>query len=47
MIETRWNLQPLTERDATANDLSAEIDLSLDVAAAPQFDAPGGPFGDR
>ena len=47
MIETRWNLQPLTERDATANDLSAEIDLSLHVAAAPQFDAQGGPFGDR
>ena len=47
MIETRWNLQPLTVRDATANDLSAEIDLSLDVAAAPQFDVPAGPFGDR
>jgi phospholipase C len=47
MIETRWNLQPLTVRDATANDLSAEIDLSLDVAAAPQFEVPAGPFGDR
>jgi hypothetical protein len=47
MIETRWNLQPLTVRDTTANDLSAEIDLSLAVAQAPQFDVPAGPFGDR
>jgi len=37
MIESRWNLQPLTVRDATANDLGAEIDLTLPVTAAPQF----------
>jgi phospholipase C len=45
MIETRWNLQPLTVRDATANDLSAEVDLSLTVTPAPQIDVPAGPFG--
>lgn len=47
MIETRWNLQPLTVRDSTANDLSAELDMNLTVAAAPQFDVPTGPFGNR
>jgi phospholipase C len=44
MIETRWNLQPLTIRDQTANDLTAEIDLALAVTAAPQFEAVQGPF---
>jgi hypothetical protein len=27
MIETRWNLAPLTDRDANANDLSNALDL--------------------
>jgi phospholipase C len=44
MIETRWNLQPLTVRDATANDLTSEIDLTIPVTAAPQFTVPQGPF---
>jgi phospholipase C len=44
MIETRWNLQPLTIRDATANDLMDEIDLGIPVTAAPVIDVPQGPF---
>ena len=44
LIETRWNLQPLTVRDATANDLTVEIDLTIPVTAAPHFDVPQGPF---
>jgi phospholipase C len=42
-IEKRWGLQPLTIRDATANDLGDELDLSMAVTAAPQYDVPG-PF---
>jgi phospholipase C len=42
-IEKRWDLQPLTVRDATANDIGDEIDLSITVSAAPQFEVPG-PF---
>jgi phospholipase C len=45
LIETRWNLQPLTIRDATANDLMAEIDLTLPVTAAPRYSVATGPFG--
>lgn len=44
LIETRWNLAPLTVRDAGANDLMAEIDLTLPVTPAPQFDVAQGPF---
>jgi phospholipase C len=35
MIEWRWNLQPLTVRDATANNLADELNF-----ASPQLDAP-------
>ena len=42
-IEKRWGLQSLTVRDATANDLGDELDLSMPVTAAPQYDVPG-PF---
>ena len=45
LIETRWNLQPLTVRDAGANNLMDEIDLALPVTAAPAIDVPTGPFG--
>ena len=43
-IEARWNLQPLTVRDTTANNLGDELDLTMTVTAAPQFDVPPGPF---
>jgi len=44
MIESRWNLQPLSVRDAQANNLMDEIDLSLPVSAAPLIDYTAGPF---
>lgn len=44
LIETRWNLQPLTVRDASANNLMDEIDVSLPVTAAPAIQVNGGPF---
>ena len=44
LIETRWNLTPLTERDAGANNLMDEVDLLLPVTAAPVIDVPQGPF---
>jgi phospholipase C len=44
MIETRWSLPSLSVRDAAANDLTAEIDLTIPVSAAPQFTVPQGPF---
>jgi phospholipase C len=45
MIESRWNLQPLSVRDAQANNLMDEIDLSIAVSAAPVIDYAAGPFG--
>jgi phospholipase C len=45
MIEWRWNLQPLTVRDATANNLAEVLDFSLERLDAPQIDVPAGPFG--
>lgn len=44
LIETRWGLDPLTVRDAEANNLADEIDLSIPVTAAPPIDVPMGPF---
>lgn len=44
LIETRWNLSPLTVRDAGANDLIQEIDLTIPVSAAPQFTVPEGNY---
>jgi phospholipase C len=44
LIESRWNLQPLTNRDAEANNLMDEIDLSIPVTAAPVIDYSAGPF---
>jgi phospholipase C len=43
-IETRWNLEPLTVRDATANNPRDEMDFTMTVTPAPQFDVPPGPF---
>jgi phospholipase C len=44
MIESRWGLEPLTVRDAEANDLMAEIDLSLNDTNSLAIDVPAGPF---
>lgn len=45
MIESRWNLSPLALRDATANNLMDELDLTTPVTAAPVINVPAGPFG--
>jgi phospholipase C len=45
LIEARWNLQSLTVRDAAANNLLDEIDLTMTVSAAPTIDVAQGPFG--
>ncbi len=45
MIESRWNLSPLALRDAAANNLMDEIDLTTAVTAAPVINVPAGPFG--
>jgi phospholipase C len=45
LIESRWNLQSLTVRDASANNLRDEIDLGITVSAAPVIDVAAGPFG--
>ncbi|MBI1851804.1 MAG: alkaline phosphatase family protein [Planctomycetes bacterium] len=45
MIEWRWNLQPLTVRDATANNLAEALDFTTPLYAASRFDIPAGPFG--
>jgi phospholipase C len=44
-IEWRWGLDPLTERDATANNLADELDFNGRVEAPPFFFVPPGPFG--
>jgi phospholipase C len=46
MIENRWNLAPLTVRDATANDLADALDFTQrSQTPAPGFSVPDGPFG--
>jgi len=45
MLEWRWNLRPLTVRDATANNLAEVLDFSQPNLDAPNFDVPSGPFG--
>ena len=45
MIEWRWDLEPLTVRDATANNLAAALKLDRRRLGIPQFDVPVGPFG--
>ncbi len=40
MIEWRWHLDPLTVRDATANNLARELDRRHPVAEAPTYDVP-------
>ena len=46
MIENRWNLEPLTVRDASANDLADALDFTQRSATpAPGLSVPAGPFG--
>jgi len=45
MIEWRWNLRPLTVRDATAQNLALALDFSATDLTAPQYAVPPGPFG--
>lgn len=45
LIEWRWDLAPLTVRDAGANNLADALDFSAPRRAAPQFRVPFGPFG--
>ncbi len=44
MIEARWELRPLTVRDAGANNLADVLDFSRKDLSVPQFDVPPGPF---
>jgi phospholipase C len=45
LIEERWNLQPLTVRDAQANNLADVLDLAHPQLSAPAIDVAAGPFG--
>jgi phospholipase C len=45
LIEWRWDLAPLTVRDATANNLASVLDFSTVRARPPTFAVPVGPFG--
>ena len=45
LIEWRWGLQPLTVRDATANNLADSLDFTNPDFRAKQFGVPAGPFG--
>lgn len=45
MIEWRWSLEPLTVRDATANNLAEVLDFSQNRLSPRQIRVPPGPFG--
>jgi phospholipase C len=45
MIEWRWNVRPLTVRDATAQNLALALDFSLSDLTAPQYAVAPGSFG--
>jgi phospholipase C len=45
LIEWRWGLDPLTVRDATANNLADVLDFTRRTPRAPQYAVPPGPFG--
>lgn len=45
LIEWRWNLDPLSVRDAGANNLASTLNFSNPSLDAPQFNVPAGPFG--
>ncbi|GAC1428675.1 MAG: alkaline phosphatase family protein [Acidobacteriaceae bacterium] len=45
LIEWRWNLDPLSVRDAGANNLASVLNFDAPNLAAPEFAVPTGPFG--
>jgi phospholipase C len=45
MIEWRWNLPPLTVRDATASNLAQALDFGAPSLRAKQLSVAPGPFG--
>ena len=45
MIEWRWGLDPLTVRDASANNLAEALQFIAPDTRAKQFNIPSGPFG--
>ena len=45
LIEWRWDLDPLTVRDATANNPATVLDLGRPKLHAPSYQVPAGPFG--
>ena len=45
MIEWRWNLRPLTIRDASARNLALALDFSVLDVGVQQYAVPPGPFG--
>jgi phospholipase C len=45
LIEWRWNLRPLTVRDAHANNPAEDLDFDVPNFAAPRFSIPAGPYG--
>ncbi len=45
MIEWRFGLTPLSNRDSTANNLAEVLDLASPNVSAPAFTVPTGPFG--
>jgi phospholipase C len=47
LIEWRWGLEPLTVRDAKANNLADALDFAHPQTDAPTFAVPTGPFGVR
>jgi phospholipase C len=44
MIEWRFGLDPLSVRDAEANNMAAELDLAGADLSAPEFAVPSFPF---
>jgi phospholipase C len=44
-IEWRWGLEPLTVRDATANNPADALDFTRRNRKAPSYPVPPGPFG--
>lgn len=45
LIEWRWGLEPLTIRDASANNLAHALDFEQANRHAPLYGVPAGPFG--
>jgi phospholipase C len=45
LIEWRWDLEPLTERDATAANIADVLDFKARNQRPPLFPVPPGPFG--